>query len=97
MGARAEANPVPAPVARDFVLELEIPGGPEFIGYVCQVRDTADALKFSVPVKSEDAKDTVRLAIPAGALSAGTYKLAVMGQKSDGTQQKLVQYPVQIH
>jgi hypothetical protein len=97
MGARAEANPVPAPVAKDFVLEMEIPGDREFSGYICEIRDSADTLKYSVPVKSEEAKDIVRLAIPAAALNAGAYKLIVLGEKSGGSRQKLVQYPVQIH
>lgn len=97
MGARAEANPVPAPVAKSFVLEMEIPGGPEFSGYVCEIRDASDVLKYSLPVKSDEAKDTVRMAIPATALSAGNYKLIVLGEKSGAAPQKLVQYPVQIH
>jgi hypothetical protein len=97
LGSRAESNPVPAPVAKDFAFEIEIPGGPEFTGYVCEIRDQADTLKFSVPVSTEQARDTVRLAIPAGTLTAASYKLAVMGEKAGGAPQKLIQYPVQIH
>jgi hypothetical protein len=97
MGARAESNPVGAPVARDFIFEMEIPGGPEFTGYLCEIRDQADTLKFSVPVSTQQARDTVRLAIPAGTLPAGNYKLLVTGEKPGGAQQKLVQYPVQIY
>lgn len=96
MGSRAATNPVEAPVARDFVFEMEIPGGPEFTGYLCQIRDQSNALKFSVPVSQREAQDTVRLAIPAGTLPAGNYKLKVAGEKSGGSQQELVQYPIQI-
>jgi hypothetical protein len=96
MGARAESNPVPAPVARDFVFEIEIPGGPEFTGYRCEIRDRGDALKFSVPVSPEQARDTVRLAIPAGTLAPGEYQLGITGEKTGGAQQKLVHYPIQI-
>jgi hypothetical protein len=97
MGARAEANPVPAPAAKDFVFEMEIPGGPEFAGYRFEIRDQADTLKFSVPIATAQAKDTVTLAIPAGTLAAGTYKLAVLGEIPGGAVQKLAHYPVQIH
>jgi hypothetical protein len=97
LGSRAESNPVPAPVAKDFVFEMEIPGGPEFTRYDCQIRDQADTLKFTVPVSTEQARDTVRLAIPAGTLTAASYKLVVMGEKAGGAPQKLIQYPVQIH
>jgi hypothetical protein len=96
LGSRAESNPVPAPVAKDFAFEMEIPGGPEFTGYVCEIRDQADTLKFSVPVSTEQAHDAVRLAIPAGTLTAASYKLVVIGEKTSGAPQKLVQYPVQI-
>jgi hypothetical protein len=97
LGSRAESNPVPAPLATDFVFEMEIPGGPEFSSYLCEIRDQADTLKFSVPVSAVQARDTVRLAIPAGILTAAAYKLVVMGEKTGGAPQKLVQYPVQIH
>jgi hypothetical protein len=97
MGARAEANPVDAPAAKDFVFELEIPGGPEFTGYTCEIRDSADALKFRLPVGTDQAKDVVRLEIPAAALPAGSYKLIVLGERSGSALQQLVQYPIQIH
>jgi len=97
MGARAESNPVAAPAGKDFVFEMEIPGGPEFTGYMCEIRDAANVLKYSVPVGTADAKDTMRLSIPAAALSAGNYDLIVLGEKPGGATQKLVQYPVQIH
>ena len=97
MGSRAETNPVGAPVARDFVFEMEIPGGPEFTGYLSEIRDQRDTLKFSVPISPQQARDMVRLAIPAGTLPAGNYKLVVTGEKPGGAQQKLIQYLVQIY
>jgi Putative zinc-finger len=96
MGARAESNPVAAPAAVDFVFEMEIPGGPEFTSYVCEIRDASDALKYSIPVGTNEARDTVRLAIPGTALGAGGYKLVLLGQKPGDALKKLVQYPIQI-
>ncbi len=97
MGARAEANPVAAPGAKDFVFEMEIPGGPEFTGYRFEIRDQADTLKFSVPIAAAQAQDTIRLAIPAGTLAMGAYKIIVLGEKPGGAAQELVHYPIQIH
>ena len=97
MGSRAASNPVAAPAAKDFVFEMEIPGSPEFSGYLCEVRDAAGALRFSVSVDAEEAKEMVRLAVPAKALTPGAYNLVVLGEKSGAGPQKLVQYPVQIH
>jgi hypothetical protein len=96
MGARTETNPVAAPGAKDFVLEMEIPGGPEFSSYLCEIRDAAANLKYAVPVGSTEAKETVRLAIPGAALTAGNYQLVVLGKEPDGSSKKLVQYNIQI-
>jgi hypothetical protein len=97
MGARAATTPVAAPLAQDFVVEMEIPGGPEFTGYVCQILDNSETVKFTVPIGQEQAKNEIRLAIPASALSAGSYKLAVLGEKAGSAPQQLVQYSIQIH
>jgi hypothetical protein len=97
MGARAEANPVPAPVSKDFEFDLDIPGGPEFAGYKFEIRDHSGALKFSVPIATAQAQDTVRLAIPAGTLAMGDFKIVVLGGKPGGAWQELVHYPIQIH
>jgi hypothetical protein len=97
MGARAATTPVAAPLAKDFVFEMEIPGGPEFTGYTCEIRDHSQTVKYTVPITQEQAKDTIRLAIPASALSAGSYKLALLGEKTGAAPQQLVQYSIQIH
>jgi Putative zinc-finger len=97
MGARAEANPADAPALKDFMLELEIPGGPEFTDYVCEIRDAKGQLKFSIPVTVEQAKDTLRLAIPGSTLSAGNYEVVVLGERPSNPSKKLTQYPVFIH
>jgi hypothetical protein len=96
MGARAEENPAPAPAGKDFQLELDIPGGPEFTGYFLEIRDARKDLKFSLPVTTEQAKDTVRIAIPAASLSAGKYDLSVMGVVPGKPNQQLVRDPIAI-
>lgn len=97
MGARAEANPVPAPAAEDFVFEMEIPGGPEFDGYKLKIFDQAGTLKYTVPLATAQAQDVVRLEITAGTLPADTYKLVVFGEQPGGAEKELTHYPVQIH
>jgi hypothetical protein len=97
MGSRAASNPVSAPLAKDFVFELEIPGSLEFTSYACEIRDQAGTVKFNVPVTTQQAQETVRLAVPSATLGAGTYKLEVIGEKAGGAEKELVQYPIQIH
>jgi hypothetical protein len=97
IGARAEANPVPAPVAKDFEIEMDIHGGPEFNGYKFEIRDHSGALKFSVPIATAQAQDTVRLAIPARTLEAGAYSIVVLGEKPGGTAQEIDHYPIQLY
>jgi hypothetical protein len=96
VGARAESNPVIAPASKDFELELEIPGGPEFTGYRCEIHDSRNEVKFSLPVSTESAKNTLRLAIPGSALDPGKYDVVVFGEQPGKPPQKLIQYPVAI-
>jgi hypothetical protein len=82
MGSRAETAPALAPAGKDFELELEIPGGPEFTGYRCEVRDSQSIVRFSLPVSAEQAKNTLRVAVPRQALGAGRFEVVVLGESS---------------
>jgi hypothetical protein len=94
MGARAESGPVKVPARQNFQFELEIPGGPEFTSYRVEIRDEQRQVKISLPVSSEQVKRAVRIEIPAAALSAGSYSLIALGEKSGGVTQNLLNYSV---
>jgi hypothetical protein len=93
-GSRADNAPVLAKAGKDFILEMEIPGGPEFTGYLCEIRDSNKQVKFSLPVTPEQAKSSLRLAIPGLALPAGKYEVDVTGQGQDKVPRTLFQQSV---
>lgn len=74
-----------APVAisltpgRPFSLFLDIPPQSQFPIYTCELEDAAGAIKFTLEVTAQQAKDTVQLLIPAGLLPAGNYEVIVRG------------------
>jgi hypothetical protein len=96
LGSRAESQAAAAPTGKDFAFEFEIPGGPDFTSYTCEIRDAKDAVKFSLPVSAAQAKDAVRLAIPASALSRGKYHIVVLGNKPGQAPQELSRYAISI-
>jgi Putative zinc-finger len=97
MGSRAEEKPAVAPAAKDFELVIEIPGGPDFTGYLCEIRDQQNNLKVSRSITAAEAKDTVRLAILGAGLTVGNYQVIVLGQRAGGVSQELSQYRIAVH
>jgi len=63
------------------ILELDIPPSPEFSSYLCQIRDDSGHGVYEGRVSAGDAKHSVHLVVPDGALQARTYTLRVLGQK----------------
>ncbi len=57
------------------ILEVDIPPSQEFSSYLCQIR-----------VSAGDAKRSVHLIVPGGALRARAYTLRVLGQKDAGSE-----------
>jgi hypothetical protein len=64
------------------ILELDIPPSPEFSSYLCQIQDDSGHGVYEGRVSAGDAKHSVHLIVPGGALQARTYTLRVMGRKS---------------
>jgi hypothetical protein len=96
LGSRAASQAKVAPAGKDFEMELEIPGGPNFTGYTIEVRGDGGQVKFSLPVTPEQAKDSVRLAIPGAELTPGKYEIVVSGNKSGLAGSKLAQYALTV-
>ncbi len=63
------------------ILELDIPPSPEFSSYLCQIQDDSGHGVYEGRVSAGDAKHSVHLVVPDGALQARTYTLRVLGQK----------------
>lgn len=65
-----------------FVLEGDMPGNSD-TGYLCQIQDASGRVLYALPVSSEEAKNTVQISFPGGALAPGGYKLVILkGQDS---------------
>jgi hypothetical protein len=79
--SRAEgAKPFQIHRDRPAILEVDVPASGEFASYLCQLRDASGRTIYESRVSAADAKSTVHLILPKGALDAGEYSLAVIGQ-----------------
>lgn len=96
MGSRTESKSTVIPAAKDVEFEFEIPGGPEFTGYAFKILDSKKSVTFTLPVSSEQAKDSVPLRIPAGSLAPGIYEIEILGNKVGQVEQELSRYRVAV-
>ncbi len=71
------ANVIRPPQGRPFGIYVDIPATQSFQYYTVQVR--TGNRQFEVQVSPEQAKDTVQVLIPAGALDAGKAELVING------------------
>ena len=68
------------------ILEVDIPPSQEFSSYLCQIQDDAGRSVYDGRVSAGDAKRSVHLIVPSGALRARAYTLRVLGQKGAGSE-----------
>jgi hypothetical protein len=68
------------------ILEVDIPPSPEFSSYLCQIQDDAGHVVYGGRVSAGDAKRSVHLIVPGGALQARAYTLRVLGQKGAASE-----------
>jgi hypothetical protein len=66
-----------------FVLLVNLPTENRFSSYIADLYDPAGKLKWSVPISTEAANDTVSMRIP-GQSEAGVYTLAIRGIPQGG-------------
>jgi hypothetical protein len=64
---------------RPAILEVDVPASGEFTSYLCQIRDASGRTIYEDHVSAADAKSTVHLILPKGALEPGEYSLAIIG------------------
>ncbi len=68
------------------ILEVDIPPSQEFSSYLCQIQDDAGRSVYDGRVSAADAKRSVHLIVPGGALQARAYTLRMLGQKDAGSE-----------
>ena len=68
------------------ILEVDIPPSQEFSSYLCQIQDDAGRSVYDGRFSAGDAKRSVHLIVPGGALRARAYTLRVLGQKGAGSE-----------
>jgi len=71
---------------RPVILEVDIPPSQEFSSYLCQIQDDSGHVVYDGRVSAADAKRSVHLIVPGGALRAGAYTLRALGQKAAGSE-----------
>jgi hypothetical protein len=64
---------------RPAILEVDVPASGEFASYLCQLRDASGRTIYEDRVSAADAKSTVHLILPKGALEPGEYSVAIIG------------------
>lgn len=65
---------------RPAIMEVDIPTSGEFASYLCQLRDASGRTIYQDHISAADAKSTVHLILPKGALKPGEFSLALIGQ-----------------
>ena len=65
---------------RPAILEIDIPASGEFSAYVCELQDISGHAVHQSRISAADARRTVHLIIPNGALAEGAYTLAIFGE-----------------
>jgi hypothetical protein len=80
--------------ATPFGFYVDIPADPAFASYSADVVTQSGALRLSVPITAEQARDTVQLLIPASLLNQGQYDLVIRGYRSDSKGgQEITRHP----
>ena len=65
---------------RPAILEVDVPASGAFASYLCQLRDASGRAIYESHVSAADAKNTVHLIIPKGALEPEELSLVIIGQ-----------------
>jgi hypothetical protein len=90
----AEALEVAVPANSNFGIYIDIPGGPDFTSYLAEIVSQSGATKISIPISTEQTKDTVQLLIPGSLLSSGQYDLVIKGHKvGSNDSQEIIRHP----
>jgi hypothetical protein len=98
-GSRGSAGTtvIHAPSGRPFGIYLDIPAGNSFQYYTIDLRSQTGETPLHVQVSAEQAKETVQILVPAGALDPGSAALVVEGHTNEsGSAREVARYPLDI-
>jgi len=89
---------VPAHRAFGFYFDIpaKSPGTPEvnYASYGAQIVNQSGAIKVTIPIAAERAKDPVELMIPGEVLEPGRYDLVILGyQATGGKAEEIIRHP----
>lgn len=65
--------------AKPLLLSVDIPTGEQYARYFCVLVGSSGSVMWSLPVTTDQARDTVPIVVPADSLSHGDYTLIVQG------------------
>jgi hypothetical protein len=92
----AAPSAITAYAGEEFFLPLDIQPQIQpqnaFQSYVVELQNPAGGVQWSLPVSSEQAKDTLPIQSP-GVNQAGRYQLIVMGRSAQGENSEIGRYP----
>ncbi len=74
---------IAVPADTPFGIYVDIPSDSGFRSYSADIVNQAGALRLSVPISTEQTRDTVQLLIPGSLLAPGQYDLVIRGYKAD--------------
>lgn len=90
----ADSTSILAPKDRPFGLYVDIPANTAYSYYTVGVQTASGDRPIHVQVSAEQAKETVQILIPAGALKAGNAELTIEGHTTkDEPTTRVAQYP----
>jgi hypothetical protein len=87
-GGNARGGAVPiavTPKGQPLLLSLDIPAAEQSSSYTCVLVAPSGAVVWRLPVSAAQAKDTLAISVPSGALSPGNYRLLVQGRAKAGS------------
>lgn len=98
VGSRgAGPTTISVPKNRPFGLYIDVPARESFPYYTVEIRSESGTSRVRVQVSAEQAKDTVQILVPAGALEFGNATLIIQGHADqNGPATEVARYPFSI-
>jgi hypothetical protein len=79
-----------------FDLSIQLLQRGDFSSYEGRILSESEQLRSSIPISSEQTKDTIHLLLDSGVLGQGTYLLVINGRSPDGSRTEVTRYKFQL-
>jgi hypothetical protein len=90
----ASATVIRPPQGRPFGVYVDIPATESFPYYTLDLR--SGGKQTEVQVSAEQARDTVQMLIPAGAVTSGKGELVINGRTQSGQVREVARFPIEV-